>query len=114
MHVSRAKSEEIRKFQGMEHRWRQADRGLIWCWERGRRMAKECPELAARAKDGELMVLGWRGGVSSELKMRRKQDGTLQYLAQWQGLAGKDLDIRFDEPTVLVCSSTGIEVTYSF
>lgn len=77
----------------MDHRWRNEDKGIIWCWERGRQIGNADPELASRARNGELMVLGWKGGVPLEFKGEKKQ-GTLNYLAQWQGLAGKDLDIQ--------------------
>lgn len=75
-------------------------------------LANEDPELASRAKTGELMVLAWRGGVSPGLKIKKKA-GTLYYLAQWQGLAGEDLDVDMDGSTILTCSNTGVEVTYS-
>ncbi len=112
MQVNRSINEEIRDFVSMDHRWRNSDKGLIWCWERGRQMSKEDSELALRARNGELMTLGWKDGVPDKFKGKRK-DGTLNYLAQWQGLAGKDLNINTDESIVLVCSSTGVEVTYS-
>ncbi len=112
MQVKRSINEEIRDFTSMDHRWRSSDKGLIWCWERGRQMSKEDPESALRARNGELMTLGWKGGVPAEFKSKRK-DGTFNYLAQWQGLAGKDLNINTDESIVLVCSSTEVEVTYS-
>lgn len=96
----------------MNHRWRNSDKGLIWCWERGRQMSKEEPELASRARNGELMVLGWKGGVPLGFKSKKK-NGSLNYLAEWQGLAGKDLDIDTDVPTTLICSLTGVEVVFS-
>lgn len=112
MKLCRSIAEPIREFIDMDHRWRGPDRGLIWCWERGRMLADEDPTLASRARDGELMVLAWRGGVTPGLKIKKKA-GTLFYLAQWQGIAGKDLDLDMDGSTTLTCSNTGIEVTYS-
>ena len=75
-------------------------------------LADEDPDLASRARDGQLMVLAWRGGVTPGLKIKKKA-GTLFYLAQWQGLAGRDLDLDIDGSTILTCSITGVEVTYS-
>jgi len=112
MKIHRSINEDIRDFISMDHRWRNTDKGLIWCWERGRQMSEENPELASRARNRELMVLGWKGGVPPGFKEKSKS-GTLNYLAQWQGLAGKDLDIDTDFPTVLVCSLSGVEITYS-
>ncbi len=102
----------IREFIDMDHRWRGPDRGLIWCWERGRLLAIENPSLAERAKSGELMTLTWKGGVPEEFKSPRKE-GTLNYLAHWQGLAGKDLDIDTECPVSLTCAVTGVVVTYT-
>ena len=39
--------------------------------------------------------------------------GTLNYLAQWQGLRGKDLNIDLSEETELICSKTGMKVIYT-
>jgi len=96
----------------MQHRWRAEDKGLIWCWENGRLLAEQEPALAQRAKQGELMLLAWRGGVPAEFKGKKKT-GTLEYLACWQGLAGKDLAIDTETPFTLTCSSTGAKVTFS-
>lgn len=112
MQIKRSITAKIRDFVDMDHRWRSSDKGLIWCWERGRQMSEEDPELASRARNGELMVLGWKGGVPFGFKGKRKE-GTLNYLAQWQGLAGKDLDIDTNVSTALVCSLTGVEVVFS-
>jgi len=87
MKITRSIDARIRDYKGRDHRGEQEDKGLIWCWERGRQMAKADPELAERAADGELMILGWRGGVEKPHK-KPKKDGTLMYLAQWQGLRG--------------------------
>lgn len=102
----------IRKFIDMDHRWRSTDEGLIWCWERGREIAQENPQLAERAKSGELMILAWRGGVAPNAKIKKKT-GTYKYLAQWQGLAGKDLELDTDTSISLICTATGVNVTFS-
>ena len=96
----------------MDHRWRGPDAGLIWCWELGRQRADKEPELAKRVREGALVPLGWKGGVANDTKSKKKS-GSLFYLAEWQGLAGKDLDIDTEDDTRLVCLATGVEVTYS-
>ena len=113
MHIARSIDRKIREFQGMDHRWWSEDKGLIWCWERGRQLAEEDPVLSERAKSGELVTLGWQGGVepSPNLKMKKK-NGSQYYLAEWQGLAGTDLDIDTASNPSLICSVTGVEVTY--
>jgi hypothetical protein len=95
----------------MDHRWHGSDIGLIWCWESGRMRATDSSDLAARAKSGELIELLWKGGVKPGLKLKKKL-GTFQYLAYWQGLSGNDLDIDTDATPTLVCSASGVEVTF--
>ncbi len=95
-----------------DERWTGSDRGLITCWEVGRRLSKEKPGLAKRARNGELPPLGWKGGVERDTKNKKKY-GTHLYLAQWQGLRGEDLDIDMSTETELVCSKTGVKVTYT-
>jgi hypothetical protein len=112
MKIYRSIDEPIRDFVDMEHRWRVSDKGLIWCWERGRQISQESPDLAFQAKNGELMILVWRGGVHLGFKGKKKK-GTLSYLAQWQGLAGKDLYIDTEASVTIICSKTGVEVTFS-
>ena len=111
----------------MDHRWRGPDAGLIWCWELGRQRADKEPELAERVREGALVPLGWKGGVANGTKSKKRRDlfficqrhkkqkkkGSLFYLAEWQGLAGKDLDIDAEGDSRLVCLATGVEVTYS-
>src|SRR3972149_6682395 len=105
MKIYRSINEPIRDFIDMEHRWRVSDHGLIFCWERGRQISQESPDLAIQAKNGELMILVWRGGVHPGFKGNKKK-GTLNYLAQWQGLAGKDLDIDTEAAITIICSKT--------
>jgi hypothetical protein len=112
MKLKRAIEEPVRDFVDMDHRWRGPDKGLIWCWESGRLLAQEEPELARSARSGELVVLVWKGGFSSALKQKRKP-GTLQYLAQWQGLSGLDLDLDMEGARTITCSKTGMQVTFS-
>ncbi|HAE59771.1 MAG TPA: hypothetical protein DCG54_09785 [Anaerolineae bacterium] len=107
----RSITEPIRDFVDMDHRWRAEDRGLIWCWENGRLLAEKEPDLAWRAKQGELMPLALQGGFSGDLDNKNKT-GTLLYLANWQGLRGEDLDIDTESKVTLVCSKWGTMVTY--
>jgi hypothetical protein len=101
-------------------RWEGADRGLIVCWEVGRRLGREKPKLAASAKRGELPKLGWKGGVF-ELKEEEPDPppkikwkyGTLSYLAKWQGLRDEDLEINLSEEREITCSSTGVRVVFT-
>ncbi len=92
--------------------WKGPDTGLITCWEVGRAIARKEPELAERARNGELPVLGWKGGIEKTLKTKEKY-GTLYYLAQWQGLRGDDLDIDLLEETDIECSRTGMKVVFT-
>lgn len=110
--VFRSQDEPIRNEPSFEKRWRGADRGLVTAWDVGRRLRKDKPDLAKRACNVELPLSGWKGGVERSLKKRVKF-GTLEYLAEWQGLRGEDLDIDLDEEVTLVCSRTGMEVTYT-
>ena len=48
-----------------------------------------------------------------ECKLTVKKYGTLNYLAQWQGLRGDDLDIEPDQEYELTCSKTGMAVTFT-
>jgi hypothetical protein len=86
--------------------------GLITCWEVGRELGQKEPALVKRAMNGELPILGWKGGVEKKIK-KKKKFGTLYYLAQLQGLRGEDLDIDLSEERELLCSKTGIRVIYT-
>ena len=109
--LHRSVHEPIREGLSWNERWMGPDKGLIWCWERGRQKRVEEPELAAQADKGELVVLAWKGGVDKKLKMERKP-GTLQYLATWQGLRGKDLELALEDISI-VCTKTGQTVVFS-
>jgi len=82
-HLKRSFSEPKRLNISWDEKWKSYDNGLIACWERGREKALEDPELAARAKSGELVILAWKGGVEKAIKAKHKY-GTLNYLATWQ------------------------------
>ncbi|AOE86819.1 hypothetical protein [Pseudomonas sp. TCU-HL1] len=105
-------SEPDRPKQGWADTWQGPDRGLIKCWETGRALATQNPDLAARCKAGELPPLHWKGGVARQLKKKEKF-GALSYLAQWQGLCGQDLEIDLEAEVTLTCSATGMVVTFT-
>src|SRR5260221_11895710 len=100
--LTRSITEPIRTGLTWEETWLGPDRGLIWNWERGRQMRdqKPTPEeirdkkptLVERAMVGELVELSWQGGTlemeppKKDAKQTSAKRGSLQYLAQWQGL----------------------------
>ncbi|MEO8489696.1 hypothetical protein [Pseudomonas sp.] len=112
MIIKRTISEPIRATLEYQEIWGGSDQGLIMCWEVGRKRAIDKPELAARCINGELPVLGWKGGVSRKL-LRLEKFGSLKYLAQWQGLRGEDLDVDLTRERVLICTKTQMTVTFT-
>ena len=110
--VFRDIAEPVRTSLSHKETWRDADRGLIKCWEVGRKLAKNDPELSEKAKNGELPVLGWKGGIAKKIKIKHKF-GTLYYLAMWQGLRGEDLDVDLESESEHVCTRTGLIVTFT-
>ena len=110
--LRRSANQPIRQDLSWSETWEGPDKGLIWCWERGRQKRVEEPELAERADKGELVMLAWEGGVQKKLKVEMKA-GTLKYLATWQGLRGEDLDIALEDKRVLVCTKTEQAVVFS-
>ena len=110
--IFRSYNEPKREGLSWYERWKGEDKGLITCWEVGRELRKKEPELASQAENGELPVLGWKGGVEIKTKKDEKY-GTLFYLAQWQGLRGDDLDIDISQELSLTCSRFGIRVIYT-
>lgn len=99
-----------------DERWRGEDDGLILCWENGRRLRQEKPELVNRAMKGELPPLAWKGGVGNDIKCDDELNakyGTFYYLAKLQGLLGLDLDITPSTETALMCSRTGWLVVFT-
>lgn len=97
--LQRSIAEPIRAGLTQDQRWAGPDKGLIWCWERGRQKAVEEPDLAEQAKRGEFVPLAWKRGSAT-------LPGTLQYLATWQGLRGEDLNIDRAGETILTCPKT--------
>jgi hypothetical protein len=112
MKIYRLITEPIRSGLTWETRWRDADKGLISAWEVGRVESASKPELADRARAGELVVLSWKGGCEKELKLKKKC-GPLEYLAAWQGLRGEHLDIETNEEITIICSRTKMAVTFT-
>lgn len=110
--VFRSYEEPDREEPSWAERWKGYDEGLITCWEVGRRLRAKEPELAKRAEKGELPVLSWKGGVDKEIQKVEKQ-GTLFYLAQWQGLRGNNLEIDPSRELELTCSKTGMRVIFT-
>lgn len=112
MRIQRSVGVDPRLNLSTAERWHGEDRGLIACWERGLQYVMEQPELAERARKGELVVLPWRGGVERALKAKRKY-GSLRYLAMWQGLRGADLDIHLNLEREVCCAVHGVTVVFT-
>lgn len=110
--VYRSFQEPRREGLSWDERWKGYDKGLITAWEVGRDLAKKDPELSVRAKNGELPISGWKGGVKKKIEKKKKY-GALWYLAEWQGLRGEDLDIDLSEEREIICSKTGMKVIYT-
>lgn len=111
MRIWRSIQEPVNEVLDYDERIDGDDKGLINAWQVGRRLAERDPDVAARARNGELPVLGVKGGV--ERKINVKKTGSLWYLAQWQGLRGEDLDIDIAAEVTMVCSRTGMKVLYT-
>lgn len=111
MRIYKSISDPVVEILDYDERINGPDRGLINAWFVGRKLAGRNPDLALRAKNGELPVLGVKGGVSRKIKADKT--GSLWYLAQWQGLRGEDLDIMLDVDVMMVCSRTGVKVLYT-
>lgn len=110
--VFRSISESMRVNPSYDERWSGDDNGLITCWEVGRKKRESESSLVEKVENNELPVLGWKGGVDKTLQKNEKF-GSLNYLAQWQGLRGEDLDIYFSEEITMQCSKTGMMITYT-
>lgn len=111
MRIYRSVSEKIYEEPSYEVRIEGIDKGLINAWNVGRRLALSNPALVIQARNGELPVLGVKGGVKR--KINKDKIGSLWYLAQWQGLRGEDLDIDINSEVAMVCTRTGVKVLYT-
>ena len=110
--IQRSHTELVRSELSWHETWQGADSGLIKNWEVGRKLAIQNPDLAARARDGELPSLNWKGGNDRTLVKREKFE-SLRYLAQWQGLRGEDLSIAMDAEVIVKCAKTQMIVTFT-
>ena len=110
--IFRSYKEPIRDSPSFDERWNGSDKGLITCWEVGRKLSNKEPELSEKAQSGELPILVWKGGVERKINKNEKY-GTLFYLAQWQGLRGEDLDIDWSKEIEIICSKTRMKVIYT-
>lgn len=111
MRIYRSITEPIKEINSYEERIEGADKGVINSWYVGRKLAVTNPDLCIKAKNGELPVLTVKGGV--ERKIKKDKTGSLWYLASWQGLRGEDLDIDLGAEVKIVCSRTGVGVTFT-
>lgn len=104
--------EPIRNGLTQNEYWEGIDKGLIKCWEVGRKLRENNAELKKQCESGELPTLGWKGGINSSDK-KVKKFGSLNYLAQWQGIRGESLSIDRNIETTIICSKTGSTVTFT-
>ncbi len=114
--IKRKLSEPDRGELPYEERWQGDDKGLITCWENGRKLQQTSPELARKAKTGELPILGWKGGIEENITINEELNakyGTLYYLAELQGLLGEDLDIAPAKEVPRLCKRTGRLVVFT-
>lgn len=105
-------SEPDRKNLTWKETWEQEDKGLIKNYEVGRALGIKNPELVQKAKNGELPVLGYKGGIEKAL-IKKEKIGALNYIAKWQALRGENLDIDLDKEIVLTCTKTDMTVTFT-
>ena len=112
MKIHRSITEPNRQSSQWDEKWNGVDQGLIACWERGRTKSLEDPSLASQARDGQLVMLPWRGGVEKVIKKKQKY-GSLSYLAMWQGLRGDDLNIEVEKEPALICTVTKMTVVFT-
>ncbi len=112
MKIFRSVNEPIRTGLSWDERWGDAHRSVISSWERGREKSLESPDLAADARNGQLVLLPWKGGVEKAIKKTEKY-GVFNYLAMWQGLRGDDLNVDPDQERSVTCSVTEMTVVFT-
>ena len=110
-HIFLSINEPLRENPSFDERLRGPDKGLILSWEIGRKLRKEKPELADKAEKGELPKLGYKGGIDKKTEQNMKY-GAINYLAQWQGLRGEDLNIDLKVGIILICTKTNQRVVF--
>lgn len=108
----RSITEPIREDANWEIRWNAEDGGLIACWERGREKRCEDPSLAARAAEGQLVVLPWKGGVEKVIK-RNRSLARCSILLCGRVFEAEDLDIDTAEEVALNCAANGMTVVFT-
>lgn len=115
INIYRSILEPIRKNLPFDERLNGYDKGLILAWEVGRQTAITNPDIANRVNNGELPQLNHKGGHAKKLKSSDFKYGTFHYLAEIQGILGKDLDIDYarDDGFVLVCSRTRMKTIFT-
>ncbi len=113
-HIQRSYQEPDRGLSTHKERWKGEDKGVVTAWEVGRELAVKDPEMAQKAKNGELPPSVWKGGVAKKPKFKMRKYASLYYLAEWQALRGEDLDIDLNDEIDLTCSRTGVTMTYTF
>ena len=113
MRVFRSVEEPIRQGLSTLELWQAEDHGLIACWERGREMAIDEPEIAQQAREGVLLILPWKGGVDRKMQGKSPKVGTYRYLATWQGLRGENLDVDTDTEIRITCTAFGQDVLFT-
>ncbi len=111
MIVTRLITAPFREYKTWDDRWRAEDQGLITCWEKGRELSLAKPDLAQRALKGELIPLGWKGGVEKTIKS--KKYGSLNYLATLQGIKGEDLFIDTEIELQMTCTKYHVDVIFT-
>ncbi|MBU0621270.1 MAG: hypothetical protein KJ795_05440 [Gammaproteobacteria bacterium] len=112
MKVHRLITEPIRPSLTWDEKWKGVDRGLIACWERGRVKGFEAPMLVQQVRNGQLVILPWKGGFEKSINKKQKY-GSFYYLAMWQGLRGDDLDIDTEGEPALTCSVTDMTAIFT-
>lgn len=98
--------------ESWDERWEGHDAGLLAAYARGREKGVEDPTLKVAAQAGELPVLPWAGGLSSQIKSKTKM-GSLYYLAMWQGIRGDNLKIETTRKIRMTCTKFGVTVIFT-
>ena len=121
MRVYKSINDPIREGLSRDELLRDEDKGLILAWEVGRKNALNNIELRNQALKGELIPLGWKGGIKpisdkdgNEVPPQyRFKLGSFKYLAEYMGLRGEDLHLDTEIVYRRVCSRFGITVEYT-
>ncbi len=113
--IYKCKLDEIpSQYECWEKKWNGIDKGLIACWEAGRKIAETNSEILSSVQADELPILPWKGGFTKEINDKKPKYAPLFYLAMWQGIKGDDLHIDMDGEKSLTCSKTGMTSIFTF